>query len=95
MRLFNSQSTDLRRIADALELLVAHITRGNGNPTSLRTIENDYKEDGSGVTYVDDVQQFIEETRRLDYFEKTGVRLGDAEKVPSPLNDKGKEWGKE
>lgn len=90
MGLFSSQSTDLARIANALEFLVNHIVKGT--PGSLRTVDADYKEDGSAVSYVDDARQFIRESERLEYFNRTGIMLREDEDVPRPVDEKGKEW---
>lgn len=88
----NPSASALDRIADSLELLVAHLTRG-GTSTTLRTTDEDYTKDGSSVGYVDDALSFMEETRRIEHFARTGVLLKEGDPIPGPIDETGREWG--
>jgi hypothetical protein len=73
-----SAAIELKRIADALTAIA---TKLGVNIDHVETV------DESDVLYTDDEELERRELLRMEYFERTGIRLPDDELPPSPRRD--------
>jgi poly(A) polymerase Pap1 len=82
----------LKRLASSVERIANHFDLQRAGASAFIGLDGDYKEDGSKVSYVDPVHQFVEEQKRLEYFDKTGILIRDDQPIPGAVQEDGKGW---